>query len=77
MWIVNIVNGCTSQDAFIQRLYDIFVAFDCRSGQTTQCAAVLFGDYDILSHINQTTGQITCVGSLQCGIGQTFTSTVG
>ena len=77
MRIVYIVNRCTSQDTFIQSLYDILVTFDSRSGQTTQCTAILFGDDYILSYIDQTTGQITGIGRLQCGIGQTFTGTVG
>ena len=30
-----------------------------------------------MSHVNQTTGQVTCIGGLQRGIGKTLTGTVG
>ena len=47
-----------------------------RDGHAAQCAAVLLGDNDIVGHVDQTTGQITSVGGLQSGIGQTLTGTV-
>ena len=45
--------------------------------QTLVGAAIHLGDHQILGHVNQTTGQVTGVGGLQCGIGQTLTGTVG
>ena len=56
-----------------------------RAGQTgpfanqvdTENIAVFFTDNDILGNIDETTGQISRVGSPQCRIGQTFTGTMG
>src|SRR5690606_37598421 len=66
-----------AQYALTQRL-DHVAAFDVRShDQALFGAAVDLGHHQVLSHVNQTTGQITGVRGLQCGIRQTFTSTVG
>ena len=37
----------------------------------------VFGNHQVLRHVNQTTSQVTGVRRFQCGIRQTFTSTVG
>ena len=72
----HVVQGHTSEDAVVQRLHDVVVALDGRSGQTAQRAAVLLVDDDVLCDVDQTTGQITGVGRLQGGIGQTLAGTV-
>ena len=76
-WMYNIVQCCTAQDAVIQSLHNIVVTLDSRSCQTTQCATILLIHDNILCYIDQTTSQVTCIGSLQRCIGQTLTSTVG
>ena len=40
-------------------------------------AAVVLGDHQILRHVHQTPGQVTRVGGLERGIGQTLTGAVG
>ena len=76
MRIVDVVHGRTAQDTFVQRLYDILVALDRRSGQAAQRTAVLFADNHVLRHIDQTARQITGIGRFQRGIGQTLTGAV-
>src|SRR5690606_12333931 len=52
--------------------------FDMRlHDQTLVGTAIHLGNHQVLGHVNQTTGQITGVRCLQCGIGQTLTGTVG
>src|SRR5690606_4171260 len=73
----HVLGDDTAQYALTQRL-DHVAAFDVRShDQALFGAAVDLGHHQVLSHVNQTTGQITGVRGLQCGIRQTFTSTVG
>src|SRR5690554_3869230 len=67
----------SSQDSGTQRLNDFLVLFQCRNFYTPECAAVFFGNDNILGHIHQSSGQITRVSSFQGGIGQPFTGTVG
>ena len=70
-------SGDTTQHAVAQRLDDL-TALDQRThGHTVAGAAVVLGHHQILRHVHQTTGQITRVGGLQRGVGQTLTSTVG
>jgi hypothetical protein len=40
-------------------------------------AAIRLGDDRILRHVDQTAGQITRVGRLECGIGQALPRAVG
>src|SRR5690554_3612736 len=73
----NILGGNPAQYALAQRLDDI-TTFDMRlHDQTLVGATVDLGDHQVLGHVNQTTGQVTGVRGLQCGIGQTLTGTVG
>ena len=75
----HIVQGHTTQNAIVEQrvLAGFLTFFATADGHTTQCAAVLLGDDDIMGHINKTTGQVTSVSSLQSGISQTLTGTVG
>src|SRR5690606_21864722 len=71
--------GChhTTQNT-VTKGYHHVTAFDQRShDQTFFRAAIVLGHYQILCHVNQTTGQVTGVRSLQSGIRQTLTRTVG
>ena len=72
----NIVNGNTSQDAFVERRDDLIVVLQSRTNQSTERSAVFFIDDHIVRHIDQTTSQVSGVGCLQCRIGQTLTCTV-
>src|SRR5690606_18918107 len=47
------------------------------NGQAALGTAVLFADDNVLRNVYQTTGQVTGVCGLQCGIGQALTRTVG
>ncbi len=46
-------------------------------GDAVEGAAVVLGDDRILGDVDQTAGQVTGVGGLQGGVGQTLTGTVG
>ena len=69
--------GNATQDAVAQRL-DHFTAFDQRlHGVALRGAAIVFGDDQVLRHVDQTTGQVARVRGLQCRISQTLTRAVG
>ena len=71
------MNRHAAKDALAERYHNLVVLLDFLTYQTTQGAAVLLMDNDIVGHIHKTTGQITCIGSLKRGIGKTLTGTVG
>ena len=72
----NIFKRCAANDAIAQRL-DFLAAFNDRARRnTTQRAAVLFADDDVLGHVNQTPRQVTRVGGFERRIGETFTRAV-
>ena len=75
--MLDIMNRYTSQDTFIQRSDNFFVILQFRTNQTTKRTTVFFIDDNVMRYVYQTTSQVTSIGSLQRGIGQTFTSTVG
>ena len=74
--IINVVNTHTTQDTIVQRLVHGVAVLDLGSGQTTERTAVVLGDDHVVADVHQTAGQVTCVGGLQGGIGQTLTCTV-
>src|SRR5690554_166115 len=66
-----------TQHALAQRL-DHVSAFDVRGhDQALIGTAIHLGHHQVLGHVDQTTGQVTGVRGLQCGIRQTLTRTVG
>ena len=73
----DIVNRYTTQNALIKRRDDFVAILKGCAVETTECAAVFLGDDNVMRYVNQTTRQVTGVGSLQSGIGQTLTGTVG
>ena len=75
--MIDIVDRGTTQQFFAQGDDDVFTFLEGRGGQAAEGAAVLSGDDDIMSHVDQTTGEVTSVSGLKSGIGQTFTGTVG
>ena len=46
-------------------------------GDAPRGTAIFLGDDRVLRHVHQTTGQVTRVGGLQRGVGQTLTGAVG
>ena len=65
-----------ADDAVAQRLDD-FARLDDRARlDAVHRAAVDLVDDDVLRHVDQTTGQVTRVGRLQRGVGQTLTRAV-
>ena len=76
--VENIVNRYTTEDTESQRSDRVTVSiFDSACGQTTEGTTVFLIDDHVVRYIDQTTGQITGIGSLQSGIGKTLTGTVG
>ena len=73
----NVFSSHTTQYAIAQRLFNVATFDNRRHGDAFQGAAVVFSDNQVLRNVNQTTSQVTGVRSLQCGIRQTFTRTVG
>ncbi len=66
-----------TQNSITQR-FDHVAAFDQGFHEhAIGGTAIVFGDHQILGHIDQTPGQITRVGSFQRGIGQALTRAVG
>ena len=74
--VAYVVYGNTSQNPFAKGRDDFFFVFQLGNSQSTQSTAVFGSNYNVVRDVYQTTSQITCVGSLQSGIGKTLTSTV-
>ena len=72
----DIMNRNASQNTFTQAGDHFIIVLQFRTNQATQRSTVFFIDDHIMRYINQTTGQVTSISSLQSGIGQTLTSTV-
>ena len=66
-----------AEDTLAERHHHFIVFLDLGAYEAAESAAVLLVDDHIVSHINQTTGQITGVGGLQSRVGQTLSGTVG
>ena len=72
----HIAHHDTTEDAIAQG-FDHLAAFDeCPHGHTVSGAAVVFDHHQILGHVDQSTGQVAGVGSLERGIGQAFSGAV-
>ena len=72
----NVFSSHTTQNAIAQRFFNITTLDNRGHGDTFQRAAIVFSNNQVLRDVNQTTSQITGVRCFQCGIRQTFTSTV-
>ena len=74
--IHDVYSSHATKDALAQRL-DYFTAFNQGFHRVAvRGTAVVFGDNQVLCHVNETTRQVAGVCCLQCRIGQTFTCTV-
>src|SRR6516225_10125438 len=71
------MEGGATQDPVIQWFYNILVVLQRRSGNASQRSTILFGDYDILRNVNQTTREVTGISRFQRRIGKTFSCTMG
>ena len=70
------LNG-TAQNTFTDGNDNVTAVNNRTDDNAALGAAVGFGNDNVLSNVNQTTGQITGVSGLQGRIRQTFTGTVG
>src|SRR5205823_182404 len=74
--ILDLLKRYATDDAVTQRLDDL-TGFDHGADvDAVDGAAVVLGDDDVLGHVNQTTGEVTGVSSLERGIRQSLTSAV-
>ncbi len=73
----DVVDGHTAEDALAQGSDDFVVVLDGGADKAAEGAAVLFVDDDVVGHVDETTCEVTGVGSLEGGIGKTLTGTVG
>ena len=74
---VHVLGNHATEHAIAQRLDHIAAFDDGGHGQAVLRAAIDRSDHHVLGHVDQATGQVTRVGRLQRGIGQTLSSTVG
>ncbi len=75
--IHDIVDRNAAENTLAERHHHFIVFLDLGAYEAAESAAVLLVDDHVVSHINQTTGQITGVGGLQSRVGQTLSGTVG
>ena len=73
----NVFSSYTTQYAIAQRLFNVTTLDNRSHHDTFMGTTIVFGNHQVLRHVNQTTSQVTGVRRFQCGIRQTFTSTVG
>ena len=64
-------------NAITNAFHDFIVLTQWGHCQGTKGMAIVLSNDDILSHVHQTTGQVTRICCLQCCVSQTFTRTVG
>ena len=72
----HIGSGDATENTIAKRLDDFTTFDEGADDKTVLGAAIVLNDDQILRHIDQTTGQVTRVGGLKRGIGQTLTGTV-
>ena len=63
--IHDIFGGNTANDPLTERLDDVLTLLEGGRFEAENRAAILFGDRDVLGHIDQAPGQVTSVGRLQ------------
>ena len=68
---------CGATDNAITQRFNFLAALnDGASRNTAKSTAVVFTDNDVLSHVDETTSQVTRIGRLQRRVSETLTSTV-
>ena len=73
----DIVHGHAAKNALAERGDDFVAVLQSGTYQSAEGAAVFLVDDHIVRHIDESTGEVTGVGRLQGGVGQTLTGTVG
>ena len=77
VFIVALIFESHTADDAVAQSFDDFARFDNRFHHNTFCgAAIVFGDDDVLRHVDQAAGQITGIGCLERRIGQTLAGAV-
>ena len=71
------MNRNTAKDTLCQGCHHTVAVLEGGADETTECATVFLVNNDVVRNVHQTAGQITCVGSLEGGVGKTLTGTVG
>ena len=74
--VEDIVYRNAAEDTLSERSNNGIVLLDSACCESAEGTAVLFGDDNVVRNIDKTTCEVTSVGGLQSGIGQTLTSTV-
>ena len=72
----DVVNRYTSEDTLLEGSNHLVVVLELGADKTTQSSAILLANDDVVSNVDQTTGEVTGIGRLEGGIGQTLTGTV-
>ncbi|MPM80834.1 hypothetical protein SDC9_127885 [bioreactor metagenome] len=75
-WVEDIVKRNPTQNSFGDFLNDFVIFLQWRNFGSSQSTTIIFSDDDVLSHVNQSSGQVTCIRRFQSGICKTFTGTV-
>ncbi len=75
--IHHVVGGHGADDALAERLDDILAFLQRADLQPLDRAAILLGDRDVLRHVDETTREVSGVGRLERGVGQTLACAVG
>ena len=75
--VQDLFGGGTPQNTVTQGFNDLAAFNDGAHLVAAVRAAILFGDNQILRHIDQTPGQVTRIRCFQCSVRQTFSGAVG
>ena len=73
---IDVLGHHAAQHALAQRLDHVAALDEAGHGDAIGGAAISVGDHQVLGHVHQTPRQITGVGGLERGIGQTLARTV-
>ena len=69
--------GDTSENPLSEGFHNFVLVLDGRSDKSPEGAAVFLGDDDFVGNVHEPPGEVTCVSSLEGGVGQTLTCSVG
>ena len=73
----DVVDGDATEDALGEGADDLVAVFEGGADESAEGAAVFFVDDDVVGDVDKTAGEVSGVGGLQGGVGQTLTGTVG
>ena len=75
--VIDRVEEHTPDGPFGERRLDVAAVLEVGELHAVHRAAVMLGDDDVLHHVHETAGQVTGVGRLEGGVGQTLACAVG